>query len=117
MSTPNVFLAAVYGILMIGFVALASNLPGVLQGTYAMFGMIQGPVLGVFTLGIMYPWANWIVSMMILMLNCTINSVAYGILKYYTTYKLHFVTFYFSFISNYVTICYNRIVLPSIYLY
>lgn len=47
-----------YGLLMIALSYVASKLGGVLQAALGLFGMIGGPVLGLFTLGIMYPWAN-----------------------------------------------------------
>ncbi|KAK2148113.1 hypothetical protein LSH36_515g02003 [Paralvinella palmiformis] len=51
-------LAFSYGLVMIALSYVASKLGGVLQAALGLFGMIGGPVLGVFTLGILYPWAN-----------------------------------------------------------
>ena len=31
----------------------------VLQAALGLFGMISGPVLGLFVLGIIYPWTNY----------------------------------------------------------
>ncbi|ELT96491.1 hypothetical protein CAPTEDRAFT_143062 [Capitella teleta] len=47
-----------YGAVMVAFTFVASNLGAILQASVGLFGMIGGPVLGVFTLGIIYPWAN-----------------------------------------------------------
>ncbi|XP_013391934.1 sodium-coupled monocarboxylate transporter 1 [Lingula anatina] len=52
-------MSVVFGILMMGLTYVASLLGGVLQAALALFGMIGGPLLGVFTLGMFFPWANW----------------------------------------------------------
>ncbi|XP_050390983.1 sodium-coupled monocarboxylate transporter 1 isoform X2 [Patella vulgata] len=51
-------LAVVFGILMIGLTYVASLLGGVLQAALALYGMIGGPIMGIFTLGMLFPWAN-----------------------------------------------------------
>ncbi|XP_043823642.1 sodium-coupled monocarboxylate transporter 1-like [Dromiciops gliroides] len=47
-----------YGILCIGMAALASLMGSLLQAALSIFGMIGGPLLGLFTLGILNPFAN-----------------------------------------------------------
>ncbi|XP_013380728.1 sodium-coupled monocarboxylate transporter 1-like [Lingula anatina] len=52
-------MSVVFGCIVIGLTFVASQLGGVLQAALALFGMIGGPLLGVFTLGVLFPWANW----------------------------------------------------------
>ncbi|XP_013380555.1 sodium-coupled monocarboxylate transporter 1-like [Lingula anatina] len=52
-------MSLVFGCIVIGLTFVASQLGGVLQAALALFGMIGGPLLGVFTLGVLFPWANW----------------------------------------------------------
>ncbi|XP_074659559.1 sodium-coupled monocarboxylate transporter 1-like [Tubulanus polymorphus] len=52
-------LAVIYGVICIGLTFVAAQLGGVLQAALGLFGMIGGPVLGVFTLGMFIPWSNW----------------------------------------------------------
>ncbi|KAM9095540.1 sodium-coupled monocarboxylate transporter 1-like [Sarcophilus harrisii] len=47
-----------FGILCIGMAALASLMGGLLQAALSIFGMIGGPLLGLFTLGLLNPYAN-----------------------------------------------------------
>jgi len=51
-------LAVGYGILAYGIVFLVKYLPGVLEAALGIFGIVGGPVLGAFTLGMFVPWAN-----------------------------------------------------------
>ncbi|XP_064456516.1 sodium-coupled monocarboxylate transporter 1-like isoform X1 [Ornithodoros turicata] len=51
-------LAMSFGLIAIVLVYVAQNLGGVLQAALAIFGMMGGPLLGVFTLGLFFPWAN-----------------------------------------------------------
>ncbi|XP_014325061.1 sodium-coupled monocarboxylate transporter 1 [Xiphophorus maculatus] len=47
-----------YGILCIAMAGLASFMGGILQAAVSIFGIIGGPLLGLFTLGILCPLAN-----------------------------------------------------------
>lgn len=51
-------LSVVYGLICFGLVFVAEQLGGVLQAALSIFGMVGGPLLGVFTLGMFFPWAN-----------------------------------------------------------
>ncbi|XP_071507339.1 sodium-coupled monocarboxylate transporter 1-like [Diadema antillarum] len=51
-------LAAVYGLVAIGMAFVASRLGPLLTVAIGLMGMIGGPLLGMFTLGILFPWAN-----------------------------------------------------------
>ncbi|GFN86217.1 sodium-coupled monocarboxylate transporter 2 [Plakobranchus ocellatus] len=47
-----------YGVLAICLAYVVSKLGSVLEAVYTVFGILNGPLLGVFTLGMFYPWAN-----------------------------------------------------------
>lgn len=51
-------MSLLYGVLCIGMAALASLMGSLLQAALSVFGMIGGPLLGLFALGILFPWAN-----------------------------------------------------------
>ncbi|CAL8318762.1 unnamed protein product [Lota lota] len=51
-------LSLLYGALCIAMAAIASLMGGVLQAAISIFGIIGGPLLGLFTLGILFPFAN-----------------------------------------------------------
>uniref|UniRef100_A0A7N8XAM8 Solute carrier family 5 member 8 n=1 Tax=Mastacembelus armatus TaxID=205130 RepID=A0A7N8XAM8_9TELE len=51
-------LSLLYGALCIGMAALASLMGGILQAAVSIFGVTGGPLLGLFTLGILCPFAN-----------------------------------------------------------
>ncbi|XP_045409089.1 sodium-coupled monocarboxylate transporter 1 [Lemur catta] len=51
-------MSVLYGVLCIGMAALASTMGTLLQAALSIFGMIGGPLLGMFALGILVPCAN-----------------------------------------------------------
>ncbi|GFS12311.1 sodium-coupled monocarboxylate transporter 2, partial [Elysia marginata] len=51
-------LALVFGVVCLALTYVASQLGSVLQAALSLFGMIGGPLLGVFSLGMFFPWAN-----------------------------------------------------------
>ncbi|KAF6340481.1 solute carrier family 5 member 8 [Rhinolophus ferrumequinum] len=51
-------LSVLFGVLCIGMAALASLMGALLQAALSIFGMVGGPLLGLFTLGILVPFAN-----------------------------------------------------------
>ncbi|XP_035684267.1 sodium-coupled monocarboxylate transporter 1-like [Branchiostoma floridae] len=51
-------LAMVFGLLTILMAFIASNLGPVFSAVISLFGMIGGPILGIFVLGMMFPCAN-----------------------------------------------------------
>jgi len=48
----------VYGVLSFGVVFFIRAVPGVLTAVITVFNVIGGPVLGVFLMGMFFPWAN-----------------------------------------------------------
>ncbi|XP_054656567.1 sodium-coupled monocarboxylate transporter 1 [Dunckerocampus dactyliophorus] len=58
LSRTSKVLSFLYGVLCIGMAALASLIVGILQATVSIFGIIGGPLLGLFSLGILFPFAN-----------------------------------------------------------
>ncbi|CAL4086674.1 unnamed protein product [Meganyctiphanes norvegica] len=51
-------LSLFYGLLTFALVFVAEQLGNILSAALSIFGMIGGPLLGVFTLGMFVPWAN-----------------------------------------------------------
>eukprot|EP00092_Neocalanus_flemingeri_P012913 GFUD01013912.1.p1 GENE.GFUD01013912.1~~GFUD01013912.1.p1 ORF type:complete len:629 (+),score=119.06 GFUD01013912.1:145-2031(+) len=51
-------LALVFGLISFGIVFMVKYLPGVLMAAIGIFGMVGGPVLGAFSLGMFVPFAN-----------------------------------------------------------
>ena len=57
-------LAFTYGVLCVGLAFLADYMgPGVLQASLTIFGVVGGPLLGLFTLGMAFPRANQVGSL------------------------------------------------------
>ncbi|XP_005068044.1 sodium-coupled monocarboxylate transporter 1 [Mesocricetus auratus] len=51
-------MSVLYGALCIGMAAVASLMGALLQAALSIFGMVGGPLLGLFSLGILVPFAN-----------------------------------------------------------
>lgn len=51
-------LSVIYGALCLGLAFLAGTMGGLLQASLSIFGIIGGPLLGLFTLGMYFPRAN-----------------------------------------------------------
>nr|XP_020443703.1 sodium-dependent multivitamin transporter-like [Monopterus albus]XP_020443704.1 sodium-dependent multivitamin transporter-like [Monopterus albus]XP_020443705.1 sodium-dependent multivitamin transporter-like [Monopterus albus]XP_020443706.1 sodium-dependent multivitamin transporter-like [Monopterus albus]XP_020443707.1 sodium-dependent multivitamin transporter-like [Monopterus albus]XP_020443708.1 sodium-dependent multivitamin transporter-like [Monopterus albus] len=51
-------LALTYGLVCLAMAYLASIMGSVLQAAFMIFGMVGGPLLGLFCLGMFFPWAN-----------------------------------------------------------
>ena len=55
-----------FGVLSYGVVFLVKYLPGVLEAALGLFGIMGGPVLGAFVLGMFVPYCNELVSRCVL---------------------------------------------------
>jgi len=58
-------LALLYGFVCLGIAFAAESLGGVLQATLTIFGVVGGPLFGLFTLGMFVPFANQTVSILL----------------------------------------------------
>ncbi|KAH9498361.1 hypothetical protein Btru_008088 [Bulinus truncatus] len=56
----SIILVMIFGGVLLGLAYVASLLGNVLQAALSLFGIIGGPLLGVFSLGMFCPWANYI---------------------------------------------------------
>jgi sodium-coupled monocarboxylate transporter 8/12 len=66
-------LALLYGFLCVGIAFAAEHLGGVLQASLTIFGVVGGPLFGLFTLGMFVPSANQTVSILLWPINKTVN--------------------------------------------
>ncbi|XP_004269526.1 sodium-coupled monocarboxylate transporter 1 isoform X1 [Orcinus orca] len=66
-------MSVLFGALCIGMAALASLMGALLQAALSIFGMVGGPLLGLFALGILVPFANSIGALVGLLAGFTIS--------------------------------------------
>lgn len=57
-SLINKVLAFMYGLACIGLAFVAENFNGVLQASLTIFGVVGGPLMGLFTLGMIFPFTS-----------------------------------------------------------
>ncbi|XP_063783897.1 sodium-coupled monocarboxylate transporter 1 [Pseudophryne corroboree] len=62
-----------YGAVCIAMAGLASLMGGLLQAALSIFGMVGGPLLGLFTLGIIFPFANSLGALIGLLVGFTVS--------------------------------------------
>ncbi|CAG7709869.1 unnamed protein product, partial [Allacma fusca] len=58
LSTIAKIISVVCGLLSFGFIFAAEQMGNVFSAGISILGMILGPTLGIFTLGMFFPWAN-----------------------------------------------------------
>ncbi|ESP04001.1 hypothetical protein LOTGIDRAFT_185388 [Lottia gigantea] len=51
-------IAFVFGLVCLGLTWVASQMGSILQATHTLFSILGAPALGLFTLGMLFPWAN-----------------------------------------------------------
>lgn len=67
-------LALAFGLIGIGLAYLCQFLPGqVLQFSLSIFGLLGAPILGVISLGMFVPYANWIGALSGLLVSVSLN--------------------------------------------
>nr|XP_033809298.1 sodium-coupled monocarboxylate transporter 1-like [Geotrypetes seraphini] len=66
-------MSLLYGVVCIAMAALASLMGALLQAALSIFGMVGGPLLGLFSLGILFPCANSIGAIVGLIAGFTIS--------------------------------------------
>ncbi|KAK3582997.1 hypothetical protein CHS0354_005637 [Potamilus streckersoni] len=76
-------MALVFGLICLGLTYVASLLGGILQAALSLFGMLGAPMLGLFTLGMIFPWANYkgayagLISSLVIMLWIGVGTYVY----------------------------------------
>ncbi|KAH6938500.1 hypothetical protein HPB50_010165 [Hyalomma asiaticum] len=68
-------LTVVFGVIVVAMVYVAQQMGDVLQSALSILGIVGGPLVGVYSLGIFVPFANSIVSTSIYSMGTTLNSV------------------------------------------
>ncbi|XP_075716188.1 sodium-coupled monocarboxylate transporter 1 [Rhinoderma darwinii] len=62
-----------FGAVCIGMAGLASLMGGLLQAALSIFGMVGGPLLGLFSLGILFPFVNSLGAVVGLLMGFTVS--------------------------------------------
>ncbi|CAB3362349.1 Hypothetical predicted protein [Cloeon dipterum] len=53
------WISLIYGLISFGIVFVVAQIGGVLQAALSIHGIVGGPILGLFSLGLLVPWVNW----------------------------------------------------------
>ena len=65
-------ISCLFGLVSLSFVFLVGNLPGVLAAAIGIFGMVGGPILGVFSLGMFVPFSSSVGALLGLLSSLTL---------------------------------------------
>lgn len=100
-------LAVLYGVISIGAAFLMGGAEGVIQVTVLINGSIGGPILGLFTLAIFFPWSNWKGALV-----GTLTAIGIGLwMGVGATFNRKYIVP--AYLSTSVEGCYENITLPT----